>query len=67
MKDENQVRRHGAIQMRSPDGKLVLFPLLENSASIQDPLHEPASTNKWIGSIYYKIIMKEFEGKKLYT
>lgn len=67
MKDQNLARRHGAIQMRSPDGKLVLFPLLENSASIQDPLHEPASTNKWIGSIYYKIIMKEFEGKKLYT
>lgn len=67
VKDENVVRRHGAIQMRTNDGKLKLFPLVDKTDAIEDPLSQPYTTENWIGSIYYKILLKEFKGKKLYT
>lgn len=67
VKDENLVRRHGAIQMRTIDGKLKLFPLVDKTDAIEDPLNQSYSTENWIGSIYYKILLKEFKGKKLYT
>lgn len=67
IKDENTVRRHGAIQMRTADGKLKLFPLIDKTETIEDPIHQANGVSNWIGAIYYKILLHQFEGKKLYT
>ena len=67
IKDENVVRRHGAIQIKTTDGKLKLFPLVDKTDAIDDPINQSFSTDTWIGSIYYKILLNQFQGKKLYT
>lgn len=67
VRDENLVRRHGAIQMRTANGTLKLFPLIDKTDAIEDPLNHVFSPDAWIGAIYYRILLKEFDGKKLYT
>lgn len=67
IKDERLVRRHGAIQMRTKDGSLSLFPLLDKTETLEDPINQALTPENWIGSIYYKILLKEHQGKKLYT
>lgn len=67
MRDENIVRRHGAIQIRTHDGSLKLYPLSDHAEMIKDPLNDSTSTKNWFGAIYYKILLNEFQGKKLYT
>lgn len=66
-KDENVHRRHGAIQMRTNDGSLRLFPLIDRSNVIINQQDTITNNEWWIGSIYYKIILKEYLGKKYYT
>jgi hypothetical protein len=66
-KDENTHRRHGAIQMRTPDGNLRLFPLVDRSFIIENQRDTITNNEWWIGSIYYKIIKKEHQGKAFYT
>ncbi len=66
-KDENIHRRHGAIQMRTPDGSLKLFPLIDRSHLINNQQDTITNHEWWIGSIYYRIIQKEHQGKKYYT
>lgn len=66
-KDENVHRRHGAIQMRTNDGSLKLFPLIDKSHVILNQQDTITNHQWWIGSIYYKIILKEHLGKKYYT
>jgi hypothetical protein len=66
-KDDNYCRQKGCIQMRTADGSLKLFPLRDVSEftnSITDTIANPGG---WIGAIYYRIILKEFQGKKTYT
>jgi hypothetical protein len=67
IRDQSLHRRHGAIQMKTDDGSLKLFPLLDRSHLINDLEDTVTNNNWWIGSIYYKIIPKEFQGKKYYT
>lgn len=65
--NENIVRQHGAIQMRTADGSLKLFPLLDKS-DITVNLADTLSNNKgWIGAVYYKIIQTNSGSKKYYT
>ena len=65
--NENIVRQHGAIQMRTSDGSLKLFPLLDKS-DITINLADTLSNNKgWIGAVYYKIIQTNSGSKKYYT
>lgn len=60
-------RRHGAIQMRTADGSLKLFPLIDKSDVTED-ISKPITDNlNWIGAVYYRIILKEYRGKKFYT
>ncbi len=66
-KDEYVVLQRGAIQMRTPDGKLKLIPLHDQSMFTKNPLDSVRGNQNWIGAIYYKIIMKEHKGKKYYT
>jgi len=65
--DENNYRRHGAIQMRTPDGSLKLFGLIDRSSVINHPMDTVTSNEYWIGNIYYKIVEKKFKGKNFYT
>lgn len=66
-KDDNYFRQRGAIQMRTPDGSLKLFPLLDVSEFTDKPEDSIRSIRNWVGSIYYGIVMKEHNGKKYYT
>lgn len=67
MVNEDDYRRHGAIQMRTPDGSLKLYALIDRSDLIDNPLDTVTSNGYWIGNIYYKIVLKKFQGKNYYT
>jgi hypothetical protein len=65
--NENLIRQHGAIQMRTPDGSLKIFPLIDRSENIDNPEDTVANNLGWIGAVYYKIIQKSAFGKNFYT
>ncbi|MFT3823064.1 MAG: hypothetical protein QM731_04055 [Chitinophagaceae bacterium] len=66
-KDEYVYLQKGAIQMNTPDGSLKLFPLFDYSMYTSRPLDSVRGRNNWIGAIYYRIIQKEYQGRKYYT
>jgi hypothetical protein len=66
-KDEYVIMQKGAIQMNTPDGSLKLFPLFDYSMFTPKPDDSVRTRQNWIGAIYYKAIMKEYQGKKYYT
>ncbi len=66
-KDDMLYLQEGAIQMNQPDGSLKLFPLFDASMFTANPLDSVRTRRNWIGAIYYRIIMKEYMGKKYYT
>jgi len=66
-KDEYVYLQKGAIQMNTPSGDLKLFPLFDYSMYTRKPLDSVRTRDNWIGAIYYKMIMKENNGKKYYT
>ncbi|MCW5918049.1 MAG: hypothetical protein KIS82_11970 [Ferruginibacter sp.] len=65
--NENLVRQHGAIQMKTSDGSLKLFPLIDKSDVTENPEDTIADNFGWIGAVYYKVIEKEYKGKPYYT
>lgn len=67
VKDEKMFRRHGAIQMRTPDGKLLLYPLIDKTHIIEDLNSSRLTNESWIGAIYYKIIQTAYNGRNYYT
>ena len=66
-KDDMMYLQEGAIQMNEPDGSLKLFPLFDASMFTANPLDSIRTRRNWIGAIYYRIILKTYEGKKYYT
>ena len=66
-RDEYMYLQKGAIQINTPDGSLKLFPLFDNSMFTSKAEDSVRGRNNWIGAIYYKIIQKEYNGKKYYT
>lgn len=66
-KDEYVYLQKGAIQMNTPDGSLKLFPLFDYSMFTAKALDSVRTNRTWIGAIYYRIIQKEYNGKKYYT
>ncbi|WP_207493483.1 hypothetical protein [Aridibaculum aurantiacum] len=66
-KDDNYFRQRGAIQMRTADGSLKLFPLLDMSEFTNKPEDSVRSARNWIGAIYYGIVMKTHNNKNYYT
>ncbi len=66
-KDDKMYLQEGAIQMNEPDGSLKLFPLFDASMFTAKPLDSIRTRRNWIGAIYYRIILKTYEGKKYYT
>ncbi len=66
-RDESYFRQKGAIQMRTKDGSLKLFPLLDMSDYAENPVDSVRTNLNWIGAIYYNLIMNEYKEKKYYT
>src|ERR1700759_2144900 len=66
-KDEYVYIQHGAIQMKTADGSLKLFGLHDGSMFAKNPVDSVRSSNNWIGAIYYRIVLKTFQGKNYYT
>jgi hypothetical protein len=66
-KDDLMYLQEGAIQINEPDGSLKLFPLFDASMFTSKPLDSVRTRRNWIGAIYYKVILKTYEGKKYYT
>ncbi|ULQ57547.1 hypothetical protein KJS94_04950 [Flavihumibacter rivuli] len=66
-KDEYFYYQKGAIQVRTPDGSLKLYPLFDASMFTNKPLDSVRTRRNWIGAIYYKVIQKEYNGKQYYT
>ncbi|MDP4260422.1 MAG: hypothetical protein Q8937_19500 [Bacteroidota bacterium] len=66
-KDSYTFLQEGAIQINTPDGSLKLFPLFDASMFTSKPQDSVRTRRNWIGAIYYKIVLKTFEGKKYYT
>lgn len=66
-KDEDYFRQRGAIQMKTADGSLKLFPLIDMSDFTRNPVDSVRSNLNWIGAIYYGIVEKTFNNQKYYT
>ena len=67
VRDENLNRRHGAIQVRTTDGSLKLFPLIDRTSVISHAIDTVTNNEWWLGSIYYKIIQKKTNNADYYT
>ncbi len=67
MRDEAYFRQRGAIQMKTADGSLKLFPLIDMSDFTENPVDSVRSNFNWVGAIYYNMVMKTFNNKKYYT
>ncbi len=65
--NDNIIRQHGAIQMRTEDGSLKLFPLIDKSDITENMMDTIGDNRGWIGAVYYKIILKKNEGHTFYT
>ena len=66
-KDDFMYLQEGAIQMNEPDGSLKLYPLFDVSMFTEKPLDSVRNRLNWIGAIYYKMILKTWQGRKYYT
>lgn len=66
-RDADVHRRHGAIQMKTTDGSLKLFPLIDRSIIIKNQEDTVTNHEWWVGAIYYKIIKRTFNNKNFYT
>ncbi len=65
-RDDRSFRHYGAIQMKTADNTLKLFPLFDNSDYInnQDTI---TSAKAWIGCLYYNIVQLRYFNKEYYT
>lgn len=66
-RDDTYFRQRGAIQMRTDDGSLKLFPLLDMSEFTDAAQDSVRTANNWVGAIYYGMVMKTYNNKKYYT
>ena len=65
--NENVIRQHGAIQMKTYDGSLKLYGLIDKSDVTSNIADTIGNHNGWIGAIYYKIIAKRSSNQNYYT
>lgn len=65
--DEYYSRQKGAIQMRTNDGSLKLFPLRDISEFTTQPLDSVRTKNNWIGAMYYNMVETKYQNKNYYT
>lgn len=67
MEDMNHFRQKGAIQMRTTDGSLKLFPLFDVSKYTEAPADSVRNAQNWIGAVYYNIIQTKYNNRNYYT
>ena len=67
MINENTVRQHGAIQIKTTDGSVKLFGLIDKSDITTNMIDTIGDNLGWMGAVYYKVLKKEFGGKAIYT
>ncbi|HMK03642.1 MAG TPA: hypothetical protein VK489_05600 [Ferruginibacter sp.] len=65
--NDNIIRQHGAIQMKTWDGSLKLYPLIDKSDVTTNLADTIGNHLGWIGAIYYKIILKKSSNQNYYT
>ena len=65
--NDHVVRQHGAIQMKTKDGSLNLFPLIDKSDITKNQADTIGNNFGWIGAVYYRLIEKQAFGKNYYT
>jgi hypothetical protein len=65
--NENMTRQHGAIQMRTADGSLKLFPLIDKSDIMQNISDSIGDNKGWVGALYYRIVENKDKGQNIYT
>lgn len=65
--NDNVVRQHGAIQMKTADGSLKLLPLIDKSDITINMFDTIGNNFGWIGAVYYKLIQTQSGNKKYYT
>ena len=65
--NDDIVRQHGAIQMRTADGSLKLFPLIDKTDVTKNIADTITNNFGWVGAVYYKLIEKKAFGKDYYT
>lgn len=64
---DNLTRQHGAIQMKTADGTLKIFPLIDKSDVTENIIDTAANNKGWIGAVYYRIIQKRSGNQNYYT
>jgi hypothetical protein len=65
--DDYYARQKGAIQKRTENGSLSLYPLRDVSEFTDHPEDSLRSANQWIGALYYNIILTSYQDKNYYT
>jgi len=65
--DEYYSRQRGAIQMRTSDGSLKLFPLRDFSEFTDNAMDSVRTRSNWIGAVYYDIAETNYNDKNYYT
>ncbi len=64
---DNLTRQHGAIQLRTADGSLKLFPLIDKSDITDRQEDAEGGHLNWIGAVYYRIILTKSSNTPFYT
>ena len=65
--NDNVIRQHGAIQMKTADGSLKLFPLIDKSDVTENYADTIGNHFGWMGAVYYKILLNRHQDKRFYT
>ncbi len=66
LNDDTYLQR-AALQMNTSDGKLKLLPFFDKSETFDAPEIEICNRKKWMGAIYYDIVLTEYNNVKYYT
>jgi hypothetical protein len=67
MINDNVIRQHGAIQMRTADGSLKLYPLIDKSDVTVNMVDTIGNNKGWMGAVYYNIVQKKSANQNYYT
>jgi len=63
--DDGSYRFYGTIQMATKDGKLKMFPLIDDTNNMKD-LNQITGNKNWYGARYYQVIPMVMNGRAPY-
>ncbi|MFY8004387.1 MAG: hypothetical protein ACOVNR_06065 [Chitinophagaceae bacterium] len=67
VKDFSFCLQKGAIQTKTSNGELKLYPLFDVSSFTDNPVDSVRDHKNWIGAIYYKILQNKIGNDNVYT